>query len=147
MGEYGITNFNCITAVVDILLCKKQNNNNNITTLICLAISVHAKVLCDPQYSRGLNWYGNIDELAVSARGGTVMPSKLFANHNALGQLINHNTFLFSEGGPSSNQELIESFVSGWGEGYCNNEKVKKVKVTWYTAKYGDPCSEFVLCV
>ncbi len=29
--------------------------NNNITTLICLAISVRAKVLCDPQYSRGLN--------------------------------------------------------------------------------------------
>ncbi len=26
----------------------KNNNNNNITTLICLAISVHAKVLHDP---------------------------------------------------------------------------------------------------
>ncbi len=31
--------------------------------------------------------------------------SKLFANHNALGQLTNHNTFSFSEGGPSSNPE------------------------------------------
>ncbi len=32
-------------------------NNNNVITLICLAISVHAKVLRDPlvQYSRGLN--------------------------------------------------------------------------------------------
>ncbi len=47
--------------------------------------------------------------------------SKLFANHNALGQLTNHNTFRFSEGGPSSNPELIESFVPGWGERYCNN--------------------------
>ncbi len=48
-------------------------------------------------------------------------PSKLFANHNALGQLTNHNTFRFSEGGPSSNPELIEPFVWGWGERYCNN--------------------------
>ncbi len=48
-------------------------------------------------------------------------PSKLLANHNALGQLTNHNTFRFSEGGPSSNPELIEWFVSGWGERYCNN--------------------------
>ncbi len=47
--------------------------------------------------------------------------SKLFANHNALGQLTNHNTFCFSEGGPSSNPELIEPFVPGWGERYCNN--------------------------
>ncbi len=38
-------------------------------------------------------------------------PSKLFANHNALGQLTNHNTFSFSEGGPSSNPELIEPSV------------------------------------
>ncbi len=54
-------------------------------------------------------------------RGNTETLSKLFANHNALGQLTNHNTFCFSEGGPSSNPELIESFVSGWGERYCNN--------------------------
>ncbi len=35
----------------------KNNNNNNMTTLICLAISVRAKVLHDPlvQYSRDLN--------------------------------------------------------------------------------------------
>ncbi len=76
----------------------KNNNNNNITTLICLALSVRAKVLHDPlvQYSRGLNWF---DELAVLARGGAVQkPSMLFANHNALGQLTNHNAFRFSEG-------------------------------------------------
>ncbi len=54
-------------------------------------------------------------------RGSTETPSKLCANHNALGQLTNHNTFCFSEGGPSSNPELIESFVWGWGERYCNN--------------------------
>ncbi len=48
-------------------------------------------------------------------------PSMLLANHNALGQLTNHNTFRFSEGGPSSNPELIKSFVPGWGERYCNN--------------------------
>ncbi len=54
-------------------------------------------------------------------RDNTETPSKLFSNHNALGQLTNHYTFLFSEGGPSSNPELIESFVSGWGERYCNN--------------------------
>ncbi len=48
-------------------------------------------------------------------------PSKLFANHNALGQLNNHNIFCFSEGVPSSNPELIEPFVWGWGERYCNN--------------------------
>ncbi len=45
-------------------------------------------------------------------RGSTETPSKLFANHN---------TFSFSEGGPSSNPELIEPFVSGWGERFCNN--------------------------
>ncbi len=46
-------------------------NNNNVTTLICLAISVRAKVLRDPlvQYSRGLNWYSNIDKLAALVRG------------------------------------------------------------------------------
>ncbi len=54
-------------------------------------------------------------------RGSTETPSKLLANHNALGQLTNHNTFHFLEGGPSSNPELIESFVWGWGERYCNN--------------------------
>ncbi len=29
-------------------------------------------------------------------RGNTETPYKLFANHNALGQLTNHNTFSFS---------------------------------------------------
>ncbi len=110
-------------------LAKKKNNNNNITSLICLAISVRAKVLHDPlvQYSRGLNWYSNIDKLAVLARGGAILKqSKLFANHNTLGQLTNHNTFRFSECRPSSNPELIESFVSGWGERYCNNVNCEK---------------------
>ncbi len=53
--------------------------NNNITTLICLAISVLAKVLHDPlvQYSPGLNLYGNIDELAVLVRGGAVLKCHL----------------------------------------------------------------------
>ncbi len=52
--------------------------------------------------------------------------SKLFANHNVLGQLTNHNTFNFSEGGPSSNPELIEPFVSGWEERYFNNANYVK---------------------
>ncbi len=104
----------------------KKNNNNNVTTLICLAISVRAKVLRDPlvQYSRGLNWYGNIDVLAALARGLSVLqfgstetPYKLFANHNALGQLTN-----------PSNPELIESFVSSWGERYYNNVNCVKNK-------------------
>ncbi len=88
-------------------------------------------VLLDPlvQYSRGLNLNGSIDELAVLARGGAVMPSKLFANYNALGQLTNHNTFHFSEGGPSLNSELIEPFVPGWGERYCNNVNYMKNNV------------------
>ncbi len=55
--------------------------------------------------------------------------SKLFANHNALGQLTNHKTFRFSEGGPSSNPELIEPFVWGWGERYCNNVNYVKNNV------------------
>ncbi len=61
-------------AVVDIpsktWFSPQKINNNNITTLIWLAISVRAKLLRDPlvQYSQGLNWFGNIDELAVSAR-------------------------------------------------------------------------------
>ncbi len=54
-----------------------KKNNNNITTLLCLAISVRAKVLRDPQYSRGLNCYSNIDELAVLARGGAVLKRRL----------------------------------------------------------------------
>ncbi len=89
--------------------------NNNITTLICLAISVRAKVLHDPlvQYSRGLNLYGNIDKLAVLVRGGAVLKRCLIlavqvgmANHNALGQLTNHNKFNFSEGGPWTNRVI-----------------------------------------
>ncbi len=59
-------------------------------------------------------------------RVSTETLSKLFANHNALGQLTNHNTFRFSEGGPSSNPELIEPFVWGWGERFCNNVNYEK---------------------
>ncbi len=41
----------------------------------------------------------NIDKLSVLFwKGrGLVTPSKLLANHSALGQLTNHNTFSFSE--------------------------------------------------
>ncbi len=59
-------------------------------------------------------------------QGNTETPSMLFANHNALGQLTNHNTFCFSEGGPSSNPELIEP---GWGERYSNNVNYVKNNV------------------
>ncbi len=58
-------------------------------------------------------------------------PSKLFANNNALRQQTNHNTFRFSEGGPSSNPELIEPFVPGWGERYCNNVNYVKNNVNY----------------
>ncbi len=115
----------------------KKAKKQQLTTLICLVISVLAKVLRDPlvQYSRGLNWYGYIDKLAVLARGGaSETPSKPFTNHNAVGQLTNHNTFCFSEGGPSSNPELIESFVSGWGERYYNN--VNYVKNTKHESMF-----------
>ncbi len=91
---------------------------------------MRAKVLCDPlvQYYRGLNWHRYNMSMWIDmaccfgkGRGSTETPSKLFANHNAQGQLTNHNTFRFLEGGPSSNPELIERFVPGWGERYCNN--------------------------
>ncbi len=73
---------------------------------------MRAKILHDPlvQYSPGMNCSGK-------GRGNTGKPSKLFANHNALGQLTKHNTFRFSEGGPSSYPELTKSFVSGWQRG------------------------------
>jgi len=65
-----------------------------IFSYLCLAISVHAKVLRDPlvQYSQGLN-PAQID--------GSILKRSLhlFDNHNALGQLTNHNTFRFPEGG------------------------------------------------
>ncbi len=64
------------------------------------------------------------------------MPSKLFANHNALRQLTSHNTFIFMEGGPSSNPELIESFVSGWGKRYCNNVNNVKNNVIFLTTEH-----------
>ncbi len=77
-------------------------------------------------YSRGLN-PAQIDMAILTnllfwqGAGQYWNTSKLFVNHNALDQLTNHNTFHFSEGGPSSNQELMEPFVPGWGERYCNN--------------------------
>ncbi len=84
------------------------------------------------QFILSSNWYGNINAILNytradgtcyfgKGRGSTETPSKLFTNHNALGQLTNHNTFRFSEGRPSSNPELIEPFVPGWRERYCNN--------------------------
>ncbi len=100
---YRCTYLNIVNAVIFNLLLtsylkRDLAKNNNITTLICLAISVRAKVLHDPlvQYSRGLNLYGNIDKLAVLVRGGAVLKCCLIlavqvgmANHNALGQLTN----------------------------------------------------------
>ncbi len=66
-------------------------------------------------------------------RGSAETPSKLFANHNALGQLTNHHTFrVFSEGGPSSNPELIEPFEPGWEERYCNNFNYVKNNVIFF---------------
>ncbi len=50
--------------------------------------------------------HGNIDERGFGKGRGLVTLSKLLANHNALRQLTNHNTFGFSEGGASSNPEL-----------------------------------------
>ncbi len=134
-------------------LAKKQNNNN-VTTLICLAISVACvQSFCTILLfnivgsESGSNWYGNIDTILNNTgadrtccfgkgRGSTETPSKLFTNHNALGQLTNHNTVRFSEGGPSSNPELFEPFVLGWGERYCNN--VNYVK---NNAFFEPPCS------
>ncbi len=115
--------------------------NNNVTTLMYLAISARAKVLCNPlvQYSRGLNWHRYNMSMWIDmaccfgkGRGNTETPSMLFANHNALGQLTNHNTFCFSEGGPSSNPELIEP---GWGERYSNNVNYVKNNAIFGTTK------------
>ncbi len=61
-------------------------------------------------------------------RGSTETPSKLFANHNTLGQLTNHNISFFGRR-PSSNPELIEPFVPGWWERYCNNVNYVKNNV------------------
>ncbi len=63
--------------------------------------------------------------------GNTETPFKRFTNHNALGQLTNHNTFRFSESGRSSNPELIGTCVPGCGERYCNN--VNYVKKNWFS--------------
>ncbi len=76
-----------------------------------------------------LRWYVNLFLQTSTWETITVrIGLKLFATtnsfpfiHNALGQLTNHNTFRFSEGGPSSNPKLIEPFVPDWGERYCNN--------------------------
>ncbi len=99
-------------------------NNDNITTLICLAISVRAR-FCTIRLFNILRsefiWQYWWTCCFSKGWGNTETLSKLFANHNTLGQLTNHNTFRFSEGGPSSNPELIESFVSVWGERYYNN--------------------------
>ncbi len=53
------------------------------------AIALHAKVLRDP---------------LVLARDGVVKPSKLFNNHNALGQLTNHGRRAFIK--PGTNRDV-----------------------------------------
>ncbi len=99
------------------------------------------------QFILSSNWYGNINAILNytradgtcyfgKGRGSTETPSKLFANHNALGQLTNHNTFRFSEGRPSSNPELIEPFVPGWRERYCNNLNYVKKLCVFRTTKH-----------
>ncbi len=62
--------------------------------------------------SRGLNWYGNIDKLAVLARDRAILKRRLSCL-----PITTH----FFYGRHSSNPELIEPFVSGWGERYCKN--------------------------
>ncbi len=84
----------------DLAKIKKIKITLPLCKMICLAISVRAKVLHDPlvQYSRGLKWIDMAiltNMLFWKGRGSTETPSKLFANNNALGQLTNHNTFCF----------------------------------------------------
>ncbi len=100
-------------------LAPPKKHNNNITTLMSCNIRAckgSARSSCSIFLRSELIW--QYWRTCCFGKGNTY---KLFANHNALGQLTNHNTFCFLEGGPSSNPELIESFVSGWGERYCNN--------------------------
>ncbi len=86
------------------------------------AVFVRGALFCVQHYPGNLTLYHyNSASCWPGINLPSKTPSKLFANHNALGQLTNHNTFRFSEGGPSSNPELIEPFVWGWGERYCNN--------------------------
>ncbi len=86
------------------------------------AAFVRGALFCVQRYRRNLELFrSNSASLWQTINLPSKTPSKLFANHNALGQLTNHYTFRFSEGGPSSNPELIESFVWGGGERYCNN--------------------------
>jgi len=84
-------------------LANKKKYYNNITTLLYLAISVCAKVLL--------------------ARGEVILKHRLscspITTHWDSWPITTH--FVFRESGPSSNQELIEQFVSGWGERYCKN--------------------------
>jgi len=40
---------------------------------------------------------------------------------STLGQLTNHSTFHFSEGGASSKKEIDGTFEPHWGERGCNN--------------------------
>ncbi len=105
-----------------------------IILLLCLAISMRAKVLHDPlvQYSRGLNWYGNIDELVVLARGGATLKRRLscspITTHwESYISFFRRRAFIYPE--------LIESFVSGWGERYCNNANYVKNNVIFEPPK------------
>ncbi len=88
---------------------------------------MHATVLHNPlvQYSRGLNWYGNIDKLAVLARGGAILKRCLSCSPKRIGTANQSQHMSFFGGGSSSKLELIEPFVQGWGERYCNpNQQV-----------------------
>ncbi len=76
----------------------------NFSQCVCLGIKISTKL----QISKSTP-NRDISFLKNPPAGRELMELiKLFANHNALGQLTNHNTFSFSEGGASSNPELIE---------------------------------------
>ncbi len=86
------------------MMLELKNNKHNTyyrCTYLYIVNAVIFKLLLTSFLKRDLakkrQYWGNTEMRA----------SKVFANHNALGQLTNHNTFCFSEGGPSSNPELI----------------------------------------
>ncbi len=115
--------YNLVNAIIFKLLLTSYLKRDLAKKTTTITISVRAKVLHNPFVQYSLNILEIWIDLAILTnllfRQETL--SKLLANHNALGQLTNHNRFRFSEGGPSSNPELIELFLSGWGERYCNN--------------------------
>ncbi len=106
---------NCFQKILDVIFISSCIMSDK-------AAFVRGALFCVQRYRRNLELFrSNSASLWQTINLPSKTPSKLFANHNALGQLTNHYTFRFSEGGPSSNPELIESFVWGGGERYCNN--------------------------